>query len=153
MRFLSNPAVRVREWYEALAIPILKGMVESLGEIRLIIDGTKIGFGHQLLIVTVAFRRRAIPIAWTWIRCSREHSSARKQLALLSYVRSLLPKGVAVFLVGDSEFGSVDVLKTLKRWRWTYVLRQKGNHQIKLFGPRQWQRCDALITNLVNACG
>jgi len=138
--------VRVREWYEAIAIPILKGMAQSLGEIRLIIDGTKIGFGHQLLIVTVAFRRRAIPIAWTWIRCSRGHSSARKQLALLSYVRGLLPKGVAVLLVGDSEFGSVDVLKTLKRWRWTYVLRQKGSHQIKLLGQRQWQRFDALIT-------
>jgi hypothetical protein len=146
MRFLRNPAVRVREWYEAIAIPILKGMAESLGEIRLIIDGTKIGFGHQLLIVTVAFRRRAIPIAWTWIRCSRGHSSARKQLALLSYVRSLFPKGVAVLLVGDSEFGSVDVLKTLKRWRWTYALRQKGSHQIKLLGQRQWQRFDTLIT-------
>jgi hypothetical protein len=140
MRFLSNPAVRVREWYEAIAIAILKGMAESLGEIRLIIDGTKIGFGHQLLIVTVAFRRRAIPIAWTWIRCSR------KQLALLSYVRSLLPKGIPVLLVGDSEFGSVDALKTLKRWGWTYVLRQKGSHQIKLLGQRQWQRFDALIT-------
>lgn len=146
MRLLNNPAVRVREWYEAIAIPMLKGMAESCGEIRLIIDSTKIGFGHQLLMVTVAFRRRAIPIAWTWIRCSRGHSSARKQLALLSYVRGLLPKGVRVLLVGDSEFGSVDALKTLKRWRWTYVLRQKGNHQIKLLGQRQWQRFDGLIT-------
>jgi len=121
MRFLNNPTVRVREWYESIALAILSGMAETLGEIRLIIDSSKIGFGHQLLIVTVAFRRRALPIVWTWIRCSRGHSSAHKQLALLSYVRNLLPKGVAVLLVGDSEFGSVDVLKNLKRWRWKYV--------------------------------
>lgn len=146
MRFLNNPAIHVREWYEGIAVAILNGMAESVGEIRLIIDSSKIGFGHQLLMVTVAYRRRAIPLAWTWIRCSRGHSSAHKQLALLSYVRGLLPKSIPVLLVGDSEFGSVDVLKTLKRWRWTYVLRQKGSHQIKLLGQRHWQRFDALIT-------
>ncbi len=146
MRFLNNPAIHVREWYEGIAVAILNGMAESVGEIRLIIDSSKIGFGHQLLMVTVAYRRRAIPLTWTWIRCSRGHSSAHKQLALLSYVRGLLPKSTPVLLVGDSEFGSVDVLKTLKRWRWTYVLRQKGSHQIKLLGQRHWQRFDALIT-------
>lgn len=146
MRFLSNPAVRVREWYEAIACALLKNVAQAVGEIRLILDGSKIGFGHQLLIVTVAYRRRAIPIAWTWIKSSRGHSSARKQLALLSYVRGLIPQGATILLVGDSEFGSVDVLKTLKRWRWNYVLRQKGNHQVKLQGHRQWQRFGALIT-------
>ena len=35
------------------------------GEIRLVFDGTKIGFGHQLLIVCLAYRKRTIPIAWT----------------------------------------------------------------------------------------
>lgn len=145
-RFLNNPAIHVREWYEGIAVAILNGMAESVGEIRLIIDSSKIGFGHQLLMVTVAYRRRAIPLTWTWIRCSRGHSSAHKQLALLSYVRGLLPKSTPVLLVGDSEFGSVDVLKILKRWRWTYVLRQKGSHQIKLLGQRHWQRFDALIT-------
>lgn len=62
-RLLDNPAIRVREWYEPIARLWLETQFRNLGEIRLIVDGTKIGFGHQLLIVSLAYRKRAIPIA------------------------------------------------------------------------------------------
>ena len=42
-------------------------------------------------MVSLAYRRRALPIAWTWVRCARGHSGSRKQLALLDYVKRLLP--------------------------------------------------------------
>lgn len=126
-RLLSNPAIRPRAWYEPIARQWLTTQLHHHGEIRLIVDGTKIGFGHQLLIVCLPYRKRAIPIAWTWVKHVKGHSTARKQLALLAYVRSLLPDGSTVFLVGDCEFGSVTVLKQLDLWRWYYVLRQKAN--------------------------
>jgi hypothetical protein len=143
-RFLDNPAIRVREWYEPIARNMLHAMVDTVGEIRLIADGTKVGFGHQLLIVAVAFRRRAIPIAWTWVKGSRGHSSAAKQLALLAYVRRLIPDKTPVLLVGDSEFGAVEVIRQLEAWGWRYVLRQKANHKVNL-GQRDWQRFGDLI--------
>lgn len=143
-RFLDNPAVRVREWYEPIARDVLQAMASTVGEIRLIADGTKVGFGHQLLMVAVAFHRRAIPIAWTWVNSSRGHSSAGKQLALLAYVRQLIPAKTPVLLVGDSEFGSVEVIRQAKTWKWRYVLRQKGSHQVKT-GKNDWQRFDSLI--------
>jgi hypothetical protein len=124
---------------------LLELQARHLGEIRLIVDGTKIGFGHQLLIVAVAYRRRALPIAWTWVKGAKGHSSATKQLALLAYVHSLIPKGVPVLLVGDSEFGAVPVLQQLDAWGWWYVLRQKSNHQIKLLGADEWQDFNTLI--------
>ena len=126
-RLLSNPAIRVREWYEPIARQWMEAQFRHLGEIRLIVDGTKVGFGHQLLIVSLAYRKRAIPIAWTWVKHVKGHSTARKQLALLAYVRRLLPDEAAVFLVGDCEFGSVAVLSQLDKWRWFYVLRQKAD--------------------------
>ena len=67
-RLLDNPAIRVREWYAPIARQWLEAQFSHLGEIRLIVDGTKIGFGHQLLIVCLAYRKRAIPIAWTWVK-------------------------------------------------------------------------------------
>jgi hypothetical protein len=143
-RFLDNPAIRVREWYEPVARDVLQAMAKTVGEIRLIADGTKVGFGHQLLMVTVAFRRRAIPIAWTWVRKSRGHSSAAKQLALLAYVRRLIPAQTPVLLVGDSEFGAVAVMRQLETWKWRYVLRQKANYGVKL-GARDWQRFGDLV--------
>ena len=40
-------------------------------------------------MVSLAYRRRAIPIAWTWVKQVRGHSSGHQQLALLQYVKGL----------------------------------------------------------------
>ena len=138
-RLLDNPAIRVRAWYEPIARQWLEAQFGNIGEIRLIVDGTKIGFGHQLLIVCLAYRKRSIPIAWTWVQHVRGHSSAGKQLALLTYVRKLLPKGAGVFLVGDTEFGPVEVLRQLDAWGWFYVLRQKASTHVWLHEQPGWQ--------------
>jgi hypothetical protein len=138
-RLLDNAAIRVREWYGPVARQWLGAQWHCLREIRLIVDGTKVGFGHQLLMVSLAYRKRAIPIVWTWVKHVRGHSSAFKQLALLNYVRTLLPAGAAVFLVGDCEFGSVEVLKWLDQWHWFYVLRQKSGTCIWLDQYNTWK--------------
>jgi hypothetical protein len=138
-RLLDNTAIRVREWYEPIAQQWLEAQWRCLGEIRLIVDGTKVGFGHQLLMVSLAYRKRAIPIAWTWVKHVRGHSSAFKQLALLNYVRKLLPIGAVVFLVGDCEFGSVEVLKWLDQWHWYYVLHQKSDTGVWLHPQDEWK--------------
>ena len=108
-RFLANPSVKVRDWYEPIARSWLEMQARHLQQVRLIVDGTKVGFAHQLLIVSLAYRKRAIPIAWTWVKQVKGHSTPEAQLALLDYVRSLLPKGIAALLVSDCEFGAVDV--------------------------------------------
>jgi hypothetical protein len=79
------------------------------------------------------------PIAWTWVRQVRGHSSAGKQLAVLNYVRLLLPIGIPVFLVGDCEFGSVEILKWLDQWHWFYVLRQKSNNGVWCQHSADWK--------------
>jgi hypothetical protein len=138
-RLLDNPAIRVREWFEPVARQWLEAQFRHLGEIHLIVDGTKIGFGHQLLIVCLAYRKRAIPIAWTWVKQIKGYSRASKQLALLAYVRSLIPPGATVFLVGDCEFGSVVVLRQLDRWHWFYVLRQKADTGVWFSEQNGWK--------------
>jgi hypothetical protein len=143
-RFLQNPAIRVREWYEPIARELIQAMAQNVGEVRLIADGTKVGFSHQLLMVAIAFRRRSIPVAWTWVRKARGHSSASKQLALLAYVRRLIPAHAPVLLVGDSEFGAIEVIRQVEIWHWWYALRQKSNHRVKL-GKGDWQPFGDLI--------
>ena len=128
-RFLSNRAFRVRPWYRPLATQLLAGAA-LCGRIRLIVDGTKISAGHQLLMVALAYRKRALPIAWTWVRTARGHSTAHKQLALLEYVHSLLPANVRVVLVGDCEFGTVAVARRVDGWGWDYVLRKQSSTQV-----------------------
>ncbi len=144
-RFLASAAVEVRSWYRATAKAWLLSQSQEVGEIRLIVDGTKIGFGHQLLMVSLAYRRRAVPLVWSWVRHVRGHSTAAKQICLLKYVRSLIPQTIPVFLVGDSEFGSMAVLQQLQQWQWFFVLRQKGDTGLWLDERTGWQRLDARV--------
>ena len=138
-RLLSNPTIDVRTWYEPIARSWLEKQANNLQQIRLIVDGTKVGFAHQLLIVSMPYRKRAIPIAWTWVNHVKGHSTPEAQLVLLGYVRSLLPQGIAVLLVGDTEFGAVEVLQQLDQWHWDYVLRQKCHTHVCLFDQTEWR--------------
>lgn len=144
-RLLDNAAIRVRIWYDPVARALLQAIGRSVGEIRLIVDATKVSFHHQLLMVAVAFRHRALPLAWTWVRRERGHSAIRKQLALLAYVCGLLPAARPVLLVGDSEFGAVAVLQQLEEWGWHYVLRHQVKHLVQLAGTTAWQRFGDLV--------
>ncbi len=145
-RFLRNPAFRVRRWYRQMAERLL-AQAAARESVRLLIDGSKVGAGHQLLMVALAYRKRSLPIAWTWVRCARGHSGSHKQLALLNYVKQLLPAGAQVEIVADCEFGSVAVLQQLEKWQWQYVLRQKGNTLVCVSKKALvWQRFDTLIS-------
>jgi hypothetical protein len=148
-RLVDNASIRVREWYEPLARRLLECRAQSLGgEVRLIVDGTKVGFKHRLLMVGLAYRKRAIPIAWSWVRNEKGHSSSYKQRALLGYVRRLMPEGVRVSVVGDSEFGAVALIEQLEEWGFYYVLRQKGSHLVRCRRQppqEQWRALGELI--------
>lgn len=112
---------------------------------RLIIDGSKVGFECRLLMVGLAYRRRTIPVVWSWVRSEKGHSSAYKQRALLGYVRRLTPNRARVLVVGDSEFGAVAVMKQLEEWGWYYVLRQKRSHQVLREEEGKWEPLGRLI--------
>lgn len=143
-RLLANRHIRVRDWYHPVAAGLLRSAAAAGGPLRLIIDGSKVGHGHQLLMVALGYRRRALPLAWTWVRSTRGHSSGDKQGALLAYVRRLVPATADVVVIGDSEYTPLQAL--LESWGWHYVLRQKGSHLLQLTPTHPWQRCDAFAS-------
>lgn len=139
-RVLAHSPWHVRDWYAPLARAWLQALAVPVGEVRLIIDGTQVSAHHQLLMVALAFRHRAIPLAWTWTRHERGYSTAWKQRALLARVRLLVPPGLPVLLVGDSEFGSVELLRQLDCWGWDYVVQQKVRNHVQRGGAGPVQR-------------
>lgn len=148
-RFLANGAVRVRAWYESTMTALLQAAASS-GQVRLIIDATQVAQSHQLLMVALAYRRRALPIAWTWVRVAKGHSSGGKQVALLGYVQRLMPPQVMVVLTGDSEFTPLQA--QLEKWGWFYVLRQKGSHLYRSHPDQPWQRVGTLLDHPGQQC-
>jgi len=150
-RFLNNKAFRVRTWYQPIARQLLAQAALG-GSVRLILDGTKVGAGHQLLMVALAYRRRALSIAWTWVKGSRGHSTTSKQLALLRYVHSLMPGKVCVVLVGDCEFGAVAMARQVAAWQWRYVLRQQGDTRVCVSRTALTWQCFVTLAAGRNQC-
>ena len=56
-RLLDNRHIQVRSWYEPIARRLLETVVSHDLPLRLLLDGTKVGNGHQLLMVALAYRR------------------------------------------------------------------------------------------------
>jgi hypothetical protein len=139
-RFLNNPGVKVETYYNPEAQRILQAIVAAGLEIRLIIDGSKVGATYQLLIVSVAFRRRAIPIAWIWVKHKKGHSTDKQQAELIEKVKKLLPEGAKVTLVGDGEFGRVVLIEMLEKLCWKYALRVSSSELYQRIGGKQWHK-------------
>ena len=125
-------------------IPILTVNASSGEQVRLIIDASKVSSGHRLLMVSVAYQRRSVPLAWTWVRTSRGHSTTAKQVKLLAYIYSLCPAGIKVALVGDCEFDHPLLIENVCHWGWDYALRLAKHYQVWPQGPTTWQRLDSL---------
>jgi hypothetical protein len=145
-RLVNNSALQVDKIYDPLARQWLLVAARTQGQVRLIVDGSRVGPASQLIMVSLAFRRRSLPLAWRWVKGYKGHSSAAVQLKLLTHVRSLLPLETPVLLVGDSEFGAVAILRQLERWGWAYVLRQTGKHLLRKDEEAAWQVFGQLLS-------
>lgn len=136
-RFLSNEQVTVRSYYRPLAQQLLQPYRGQT--IRLLIDCTKVGFQHRLLTVSIAYRKRALPLVWSVHPGRKGHITAAEQIALLRTVLPLLPADGTVWLMGDSGFQSVPLLRWLGRQGWHFVIRLSG--QPKIWQPgKSWQK-------------
>jgi hypothetical protein len=146
-RFLDNGAVRPAVWYRPVARHLLARWAGQT--VTLIIDATKVGAGHQLVMVAIAYRKRALPLAWTWVPYIKGHVASPVQLAVLKRVAGLVPAEVSVILTGDSGFASVALLRQLQDWGWQYALRQISKHQVRPQATAPWVN----FGQLVNAPG
>jgi len=139
-RFLGNAQVDVRQVYEPVARELLR-QAAAMGRIVLIIDSTKVGFAAQLVLVSLAYRGRALPLIWTWLDYPKGHSLTATQVALLSTLRAWLPEQAQVALVGDSEYGRCWLQEELNFWGWQYALRQSSHNRV-------WRKQDTGFVSL-----
>jgi len=142
-RFLKNPRVEVGRLYRPLARTLLASFEEPWQEVHLILDTTKVGFGHRVLTVSLGYRKRALPLCWSVHAGRRGHTTAEAQIALLRRVKPLLPPESPVWVMGDSEFGHVELLCWLADQGYHYVLRTSGQSKIVLSEQAQSEQAQS----------
>lgn len=135
-RFLGNAAVQVQAYYEPLLVPLLRGLADK--EVLLIIDTTVVGPWHRALVLSLAYRGRSLPLAWSVHEGTRGNVVVTAHIALLSRVYQLLPPVSSVTLLGDSGFDSTDLLLWLRDHEWHFVIRQKKKATVRLVGESPW---------------
>ena len=131
-RFLRNPHVEVRRWYEPLA-KVLVNQCQGR-PLRLIIDCTKVGFNFRMLSISIAYKKRALPLVWSIHRGRKGHVGYKAQLELLEYLSDLIGDEAEVWLLGDAGFESVHLFDWLTAHNWHFVLRHPGKNQVRWLG-------------------
>lgn len=136
-RFLDNQHVDVRTWYRPIAEQLVQPFAGK--RIRLIVDCTKVGFFFRLLTISIAYRKRSLPLAWSVHRGSKGHIQAEEIIALCHYVSQFLPKNSEIWVMGDAGFQSVKLLRWFMRRHWHFVIRQQG--RIKVYQAKHgWRK-------------
>ncbi len=122
----------VTEWYRPIAEHLVAPFAGQ--RLRLVVDTTKVGFGYRLLVMGIAYRKRTLPLAWSVHKGERGHTPVKAQLALFRRVAALLPRDAEIWVLGDTEFQHVPLLRWIRRRGWHFVMRQKGSVKVYLQG-------------------
>jgi DDE family transposase len=125
-RFLANGLVCCDDVMAPFAREILAWLAETGEPIPLILDQTKASDHHQILMLSVRWGERALPLAWRVAETEGAIGFATQQ-ELLEVVAGWLSVGQAVILLADRFYGTPEMICWCCDHGWDYRLRLKGN--------------------------
>lgn len=133
-RFLSNDRVEIDGLYHPVLAMLLARFQQGHAAgapLRLILDITQIGPACRLFTVSLAYRKRALPLVWSVHQGVKGHVTVQAQKALLERLRPYIAPQTEVWVLGDSGFGQVGLMTYLEAQAWNYVLRLCGHYQVR----------------------
>lgn len=125
-RFLSNPLVKVKEVIAPFGRLVLEKLAEKRQAIILVIDQTHISKNLELLMVSVRWEQRGMPLLWC-VKKINGNIGFEEQKRLLDQVATWVPEKGKVILMGDRFYGTADLIAYCKKRQWDYRLRLKNN--------------------------
>lgn len=140
-RFLDNPRVEVWRYYRPIASQLLSNL--SGQRLTLLVDCTALGFSCQLMVVAIAYRRRALPLIWSIHRSKHGMIHAEAQIALLRRLAPLIARSTPVWVVGDAGFGRAELMRWLGKQHWHYCLRVNSAYTYRRSGM-EWTAVSAI---------
>lgn len=128
-RYVQNDKVDVETYFLPFIEDLLAGLAAS-GPLVLAMDGSETGRNCLTLMVSVIYKKRALPIAWLVVTGKKGHLAEEKHIALLNQVKTIIPVGSDVVLLGDGEFDGNDFQAAIDKENWLYVCRTAKNRLI-----------------------
>lgn len=133
-RWLQNE----RTGYEAYYLPFAQEILAKLAQIRplvFMIDGSDVGHNCITLMISLVYRKRALPIVWLIVEGCKGHLPETQHLDLLERLQLVLPEDYQAIFLGDGEFDGVELQAALQSLNWAYVCRTAKNVRLDEEGP------------------
>jgi hypothetical protein len=127
-RLLKNPHFDEHSLYAPFAQAILRQVQQ--GYIRIVLDRTDINDRHYLLVLSLVFRGRTIPLAWQMLPHEGATSYAQQE-ALLERVLPWIPSTAEVILLADREFDSAALMDFCLTEGWHFCIRLKKDRRLE----------------------
>lgn len=128
-RCLQNEQVTLETYFLPFAQILLASLV-STGPLVLAMDGSEVGRHCLALLVSVIYKKRALPLAWVVVKGTKGHFPEQTHLDLLHQVQALVPAEADVIFVGDGEFDGLQLQAAITAAGWHYACRTAHNRWI-----------------------
>jgi len=133
-RFIDNDRVVSDEVMQPFAREVLARAAAG-GQVVLIMDQTKASDRHQILMLSLRFGERALPLAWR-VEATQGAIGFAVQKQLLDAITPWLPPQAEVCLMADRFYGTPDLIALAIAKAWGYRLRLKSNLRVDMDGHK-----------------
>jgi hypothetical protein len=123
-RLLDTATLTAEGIYQPVVRAALTGLRRQ--RVHVLLDRVVLTETQNVLVVSLGFRRRSIPLVWR-VLAHAGSSSLADQQALLTAAVALLPSAVRVLVHADSEFRSQTLFTWIRRHGWDAILGIRGN--------------------------
>ncbi len=132
-RWIQNERVSADIYF----LPFIDTLLRELAHrqpLLLAIDGSDVGRGCMTLMISVIYKKRALPIVWMVVEGTQGHFPEERHIQLVEQVSQSIPEGADVIFLGDGEFDGIELQATLERCGWSYVCRTAKSVQLGASG-------------------
>lgn len=127
-RWIDNNHIEAEVYFLPFTEALLIGL--SHQTLVLVIDGSEVGRSCVTLMVSVVYKKRALPIAWIVAKGKKGHFPEDIHMQLVEQVHGLVPEDCDVIFLGDGEFDGITLQATVNEYGWHYVSRTAKNAQL-----------------------
>jgi hypothetical protein len=127
-RWLVNERIEADIYFLPFAEALLANLDHHV--LALAIDGSDVGHECVTLLVSVIYKKRALPLTWVVVKGAKGHFPEETHVQLAEQVHELVPEGKDVVFLGDGEFDGITFQATVAGYGWKYVSRTARNAQL-----------------------
>jgi hypothetical protein len=120
-RFVKHKHITADALWLPFARPLLQGLAQR--PLTILLDGTTAGHGCVVLMASLLYRGRAIPLLWTVVKGKKGHLPEQLHIALIRRLQELIPPDASVSVLGDGEFDGVELQAAIRACNWHAVCR------------------------------